>query len=252
MRAARFVIAAVLLGAGTAAAQEEGGEAALRLRPFEIGERLEYEVRFRNIRVGQATMELMDGGLIRGRPALHARIQIRGGVPFYRVNDLMESWIDEASFVSLRFREDIDEGRHERRRVFEMFPERGAFRQDSQPESPSVTDPLDEASFLYFVRTVPLEVGETYTFHRYFRPDRNPVIVKVLAREEIRVPAGTFRTIVVQPVIKTRGLFSEQGDARIWLSDDDRRMMVQMKSRSRIGSLNLYLRSHRTNDETSR
>ncbi|MGQ0766067.1 MAG: DUF3108 domain-containing protein [Gemmatimonadota bacterium] len=249
MTAARFAIAALLV-VGTAAGAQEGN-AAPGTFPFELGERLEYEVRFRNIKVGQAEMELLDGGEIRGRPTFLARIRIRGGVPFYRVNDVMESWIDRSSLVSLRFREDIDEGSHERRRVFEMFPERSTFRQDSQPEAPSVADPLDETSFLYFVRTVPLEVGETYTFPRYFRPDRNPVIVKVLAREEIKVPAGTFRTIVVQPIIKTRGLFSEQGDARVWLSDDDRRMMVQMKSKSRIGSLNLYLRSHRASGESS-
>ena len=50
---------------------------------------------------------------------------------------------------------------------------------------------------------------------------------------------------MLQPIIKTSGIFSEGGQAEIWLSDDDKRMMLQMKSRLSFGSLNLYLRSYR-------
>ena len=44
--------------------------------------------------------------------------------------------------------------------------------------------------------------------------------------ETITVPAGTFRTIVVQPVIQTRGLFSEGGRAEVYFTDDDRRLLI--------------------------
>jgi hypothetical protein len=106
-----------------------------------------------------------------------------------------------------------------------------------------VPQPLDDASFLYFVRSMPLTVGETYTLQRYFKPDRNPVTIKVLRRERVKVPAGSFDAIVIQPIIKTSGIFSENGRAEIWLTDDSSRVMVQMKSQLSFGSLNLYLRS---------
>jgi hypothetical protein len=61
----------------------------------------------------------------------------------------------------------------------------------------------------------------------------------------VKVPAGTFDAIVLQPIIKTSGIFSEGGQAEIWLTDDDKKMMLQMKSRLSFGSLNLYLRSYR-------
>ena len=73
---------------------------------------------------------------------------------------------------------------------------------------------------MYFVRTIPLEVGKTYDFNRYFRPDRNPVQIRVLRKDTIKVPAGTFQTIVIQPVIKSKGIFSEKGHAEMWLTDD--------------------------------
>jgi len=67
----------------------------------------------------------------------------------------------------------------------------------------------------------------------------------VLRRERIKVPAGTFNTIVIQPIIKAKGLFSEGGKAQVWLTDDSARVLVQMKSSLPIGSLNLYLRAYR-------
>jgi hypothetical protein len=71
------------------------------------------------------------------------------------------------------------------------------------------------------------------------------VRIRVLRKERIKVPAGTFDAIVLQPIIKTSGIFSEGGQAEIWLSDDEKRIMLQMKSRLSFGSLNLYLRTYR-------
>lgn len=213
--------------------------------PFAIGERLVYDVRFGLLKVGEGSMEVLDIVALRGRDAWHTRFRIRGGVPFYHVDDLLESWIDTTTFNSLRFVQDLDEGGKERERRYEIFPERAVFQENDKPEEASVSDPLDDGAFLFFVRTIPLVVGSTYEFNRYFRSDRNPVIVKVLGREKITVPAGTFNTIVIQPIIKSKGIFSESGQARIWLSDDSSRIMVQMKSKTRIGSLNLHLKSHR-------
>lgn len=220
--------------------------------PFDLGERLTFDLRFGKLKVGEGTMELIDTEQIRGRDAWHTRFRIRGGIPFYRVDDVLESWIDREHFHSLRFVQDLEEGGKVRERRFEIFPDRSVFREGDGPEQPSVASPLDDGSFLYFVRTIPLEVGQTYTFDRYFRPDRNPVVVKVIGRETVRVPAGTFSTIVIQPVIKSKGIFSEKGEARIWLTDDARRIMVQMKSKTKVGSLNLFLTSIRPTPPTTR
>lgn len=66
----------------------------------------------------------------------------------------------------------------------------------------------------------------------------------MLRRERVKVPAGTFDAIVVRPIIKTRGVFSENGRAEVWITDDSRRLIVQIKSHMKIGSLNLFLKSY--------
>jgi len=212
--------------------------------PFSVGERLDYEVRFGRIRVGSGSMEVRGISSVRGRPSYHAVFQYGGSIPFYKVNDVHQTWFDVETLASLRFHQDIDEGNYERTRRFEIFPERGVFRENDKPEEPTVAQPLDDAAFLYFIRTLPLNVGDTYTYSRYFKTQGNPVIIKVVRKETVKVPAGTFNTVVLQPTFQTKGIFSEGGQAEVWITDDDARIMVQMKSKLSFGSLNLFLRKH--------
>lgn len=212
--------------------------------PFGVGERMVYNARFGPLNVGEGSMEVLDFEDVRGNEAWHTRFQLKGGVGFYRADFLLESWFDVDQFHSLRFINDSEQGGRSRERHFEIFPDRQMFREDSNPELPSVPNPLDEAALLYYVRTMPLEVGKTYELQRYFRPDRNPVILRVLRREEVQVHTGRYKTIVVQPIIKTRGIFSEGGHAQLWLSDDKYRVPVQLRVRLRVGSIELKLKSY--------
>jgi hypothetical protein len=223
------------------------GNAQQAKNPFAVGERMEYEVRFGPLKVGNGHMEVVGIENIRGHDAWHTAFWVQGGTFFYKVNDVYESWIDTATFSSLRFVQQLEEGTSDKERKYDIYPDKDIYyemHKNPPREHPSAHQPLDDGSFLYFIRTIPLVVGQTYDFNRYFRPDRNPVRVRVLRKERITVPAGTFNAIVVQPVIKTTGIFSENGQALIWLSDDDRKIMLQLKSKLSFGSLNLYLKSY--------
>ncbi|MFL5561515.1 MAG: DUF3108 domain-containing protein [Gemmatimonadaceae bacterium] len=213
--------------------------------PYSAGERLAYDVKFSSIDVGDAVMEVLGLENVRGRQALHIRFSVKGGTILYKVNDRYESWIDTTNLVSLRHWQQIDEGRYERERRYEIMPEIGVYKENDKPNQPTVAEPLDDGSFFFFLRTIPLEVGKTYSFDRYFKPDRNPVTVTVVRRERIKVPAGTFDAIVLHPSIKAKGIFGEGGQAEIWLADDSSKIMLQMKSKLKIGSLNLFLKQIR-------
>jgi uncharacterized protein DUF3108 len=241
---------AFLLFAGTVGAQDSTvvgrpGPLAFRLPvPFGVGERAEYSVKYGPFSVGSGTMEVVPMDTVRGIETWHTIFRIRGGVPGFRVNDRMESWMDVRTLASLRHRQELSEGSRERERAFEIYPD-SVFVEEGKEPVPTVTLPLDDGSFLYFVRTITLEVGKEYSFDRYFRPDRNPVRIQVLRRERVKVPAGEFDAVVVRPIIQARGIFSENGRAEVWLTDDDRRLMVQMKSHLKFGTLSLYLKSYR-------
>jgi hypothetical protein len=69
------------------------------------------------------------------------------------------------------------------------------------------------------------------------------VIVEVLGRERVNVAGRRFTAIVVRPIIpKGRGIFAERADARMWLSDDDRRLMLALVSTFSFGTVTLKLK----------
>lgn len=210
--------------------------------PWATGEFLEYTLKYGVISAGSGRMQVVGRDTVRGRDTWRLKFDFSGGFMMFRVNDAFESWLDVETHNSLRFEQRISEPGYKRTRVYQMFPDRSMFKLNDEPEKESVPNPLDDAAFFYFIRTIPLDVGKSYDFHRYFDPKANPVTIRVLRKESIEVPAGKFDAIVIQPMIKTNGIFSEGGHAELWLSDDDRRMLIQMKSKLKFGSLNLYLR----------
>jgi hypothetical protein len=211
--------------------------------PFAVGEELTYRATFGGIPAGSARMRVDGIELVRGRPAYHVVFSVDGGVPLFRVHDRYESWIDVETLASLRHRQQISEGRYKRTTSYEIYPERSEYQKEGDSLRASVANPLDDGSFIYAVRTAGIRVGETRRDDRYFRPDRNPVVLTGLRQETVSVGAGTFATTVVRPTIRTSGIFSDDGQAQVWFTDDENRYPVQVKAKFAKFSLSLTLQS---------
>jgi len=202
--------------------------------PFGPGELLEYDVKLGFLgKRGQGFMAVNGLETVRGRTTYHVTMAYEGGLWPAKVKDHFQSWFDVANFVTLRSIEDTKQINRKRYKHFEFFPEGRTWERMDNGNSGEMptSEPLDQISFFYFARTLPLEVGDEYTFNRYFRESGNPVILRVLRKDTVRVPAGTFPTVVVQPIIQSSGLFGEGGEAELYFSDDPRRLLVLMKSR---------------------
>jgi hypothetical protein len=218
--------------------------ASNRVVPLRIGERFTYNASFGMLPIGHATLELGGIETVRDRPAYRATLKLSGGTLWYKIRDSTVSWFDPQTHSTLRFVQHIREGGYKADRDYQIYPERATYARQGEPEVPSVSEPLDDLSFLYYLRTIPFEIGQRYEFFRYFQPQGNPLIIRVVRRERVTVPAGTFNTIVVQPQIDATGLFSKKERAEVWISDDSARIIVQLKSHLRLGSLRLYLKEY--------
>jgi hypothetical protein len=216
--------------------------------PFAVGEQAEYDVKYGFIHAGTGSLSVVSIDTVRQRDAYRFRLTMTAGVNLrlykYTLRDTMESWVDTATFQSLRFiQNQMDHGRA-RRKHYEIFPEREAYSDGGKPEQVSVADPLDDIAFLYFVRTQPLDVGTTQEFARHFKPSNNPLILKVLGRDTIEAAGRKWSTVVVQPVIKTSTMFAD-GEAKVWISDDPSHVIVQINAKVSIGSITMKLKSYR-------
>jgi hypothetical protein len=216
--------------------------------PFGPGERIQYGVWFGALgRRGEAVSQVTGIEMVRGNHAYRLNFTLRGGVPLARVNDQQDSWLDVAGLYSHRFRQDLHQVRYRRLRTLDFLPREGIWRQleNEANTGPLATErPLDDVSFLYWSRTLPLEVGRTHEFRRYYKDEGNPVVIQVVRRETVTVPAGTFSTIVVKPLIRTSGLFSDGGEAEVYYTDDERRLIVQVKTKVSFGTLVMQLEQY--------
>jgi len=255
---------AVVAGVAPVHAQDAGGDVdrpGIRLPgevtsleppdvPFGPGEHLTYQVKLGVFDVGEGWLRVLARDTVRGRQTYPVELGLDASTMFgtIKVRDLFQSWIDVHTLASLRFHKDQHEVSYKSQKQFDIFPERREWsRTDAEKDGQTLSDqPLDEVAFMYFIRTLDLEVGQEYSFNNYFKEDGNPVVLRVLRRETKEVPAGTFETIVVQPIIQTDGLFSEGGKAEIYLSDDAERHIVYLRSEIPVvGSITLHLREIR-------
>jgi hypothetical protein len=213
--------------------------------PFAAGERFEYVAKFGILTVGSAAIEVAPPETLRGDSVYRFRFSFSAKVPFYSIESTLDSWTRVRDFESLRFRRDNLEKGRRFLLSWEILGDSGYYRQvdpEPKPSAPTASDPLDDAAFLFFVRTVPLELGKTYSYDRYFRPDRNPIQIRVLKRETMELPDGSkVPCLVLNPVIGESGLFAKRADARLWITDDARRIPVQIRSRYSFGTVTLKL-----------
>jgi len=214
--------------------------------PFPVGERLTFSAKYGIFSVGSATMEVMGIDTVHSVETVHIRFRISGGALWYHLDQTIESWVGRYDFRSRRFSSVQDERDKHRERRYEIFPDSGFYREQGRDTTfATVLEPLDDASFLYWIRTVPLEVGKKYEYARYFRPDRNPVIIEVLGRERVGVAGKKWRALVVRPKIpQGRGIFAEKSETRIWLSDDAQRLVLAIQSNFSFGQVTLKLKDY--------
>ncbi|UCD23090.1 MAG: DUF3108 domain-containing protein [Gemmatimonadota bacterium] len=232
-----------LLIVSPARTQTAGPDSSHWAGPF-VNETLVYEAKFGFITLGSGMMHTAGVDTIRGTPTLHTIFVLKGGGFIYRLHYRMDSWIGLDDFASRRFEQDSYEGGNEYHRIYDIFPDSGFYVQEGVDSiMPAAEDPLDDYAFFYFARTLDLVPGDTLEFNNYFRPDRNPVVLEVLKKDTLDLPAGRFPTVVTHPVIQGRGILAEGKEARMWITDDERRLMVQLKVKFSFATITLRLKS---------
>ncbi len=216
-----------------------------RAAAFPIPERLEFELSYAGLTAGHAIQEVKQEGadihiVSTARSADWLRF-------FFPVNDRIESFLTAGSHpphigVPRLYQERKHEGRTITNREARFDRQRlevTTINHRNNGETQHVITNLtyDTLSSFYYFRTIPLQVGMSYFIDIYDCKRLWNTEVKVLRKEELVTPLGRFKTVVIHPLLKSEGIFARTGDIYIWLTDDDRRIPVQMKSKVVVGSI---------------
>lgn len=222
-RNALRAIAGLVLPAATATAQT--------LLPFGAGERLTYHVRVDKMRAsGRGTMWIEGPKEFRGASTLLLRSTVEVGIGPIKAIDQTDSWLDPSRMTALKF-----EQRHRylfsrRTSKIEIYPEEMRWQNAGGGTGTSLSDtPLDELSFIYYIRTLALDSDSSFALDRHFDASRNPVGITIAGRDIVRIPRGEFPVVVVELRVKDPR-FTGEGLIRLYLSDDADRVPVRIES----------------------
>ena len=214
---------------------------------FGVGEKLSFDINYGFINAGTATMEVLRLIEWEQRPCYQIVTRANSNSffsTFYKVDDRVESIVDAAGLFSWRFEKDLREGSYRSNRLctFDQHKHLAFYNDDTLEVAPFVQDVL---SVLYYVRTQDLEVGQLLLLENFTDGKDYPLEVRILKRETVTVDAGTFDCIVVEPLLRSVGVFKHEGRLKVWLTDDYLKMPVIMKSKVLVGSISAELTAYR-------
>lgn len=214
---------------------------------FQPVEYLRFSVDYGFVNAGWAEMEVVSIVEYKGRLAYN--LQTRAGTNktfsvIFPVEDRVVSLLDVEEFYSLRHEKHLSEGNYHADRWFTFDQtENRAISKNYNIETYARV--MDVLSAFYFARTLEMAPGDTFYLPNHTDGKNYPLRVAVHRREEVTVEAGTFKTIVVEPILKAPGIFEHKGNVYVWLTDDDKKMPVLMRTKIIIGSIDASLQEYR-------
>jgi hypothetical protein len=200
--------------------------------PFAIGERFTYSVKVEKMGArGTGEMWVSGPEVVRGTETFVLHMNSKAGLGPFRGGEESTSWIDPQRMAVLRFAK-IERGIFSTHRdEIEVYPTQRRWAAQNGTSGETLTDsPLDELSFIYFIRTLPLLDDSAYVVERHYDKARNPTSVRVVGREQLETKAGVFSTLKVE--MRVRDPLHYKGDGVILFNftDDARRIPVRIES----------------------
>lgn len=224
---------------------------------FDIPEKLHYDLTWAGIKAGESILEAKDNGtdiqfISKASSAKWVSI-------FYKVEDTVVSTLKKQTaedralktdkvfmWTPQSYRIKLREGRYRRDKeiVFDHAAKKAKYTNYLNDETASYDInnlTLDPLSCLYYVRRLPLKVGRSVFIEVFDSKKLYKVEIQVLNKETVETPAGTFKTILIKPIIKSEGIFYRKGDILIWLTDDEKKTPVLLKTKVQFGSVKAVL-----------
>ncbi|MBI5206702.1 MAG: DUF3108 domain-containing protein [Candidatus Firestonebacteria bacterium] len=160
---------------------------------------------------------------------------------FYPVKDQIISLVDKETFFPYKYDKDLNEGNYREKDIiiFDHINETALSDNKNHKIPKGVHDPF---SAIYFFRSLTLEVGKDVYFNMFDGSKVIKLVIKILKKEKISVPAGVFNTIKIEPVVSgTKGLFKHKGNLYVWVTDDEKKIPVLIESGVLIGAVSVKL-----------
>ena len=223
--------------------------------PWMKGERLTFSLGWGFITAGTATLEVkpIAGGKTEFLTHATGNKTINR---IYPVNDTVYTRVRNKGLMTEVFRKRLHEGTFHNTSVIRfdrkgekawlsdtVFTDMKARKVKRSADTAVAIQGMEHSimSAFYYVRTMPLTVGDTSRFSAVSGKKRYDLKVLVHGKETVESVLGKVPCIKVEPVLDGDGIFVSKGRIFIWLTDDDRRIPVLMECEIALGSVKAKL-----------
>ena len=219
------------------------------LQRFQIGERLTYVLSWGKISAGTAVLEVVGKETLGGRQVLQLLHSARTNdfvSFFYPVNNRVESFIDEEALPArLLFKRREGKRKNDIEVLFDQAAHLAIATTDGVRETIAVPAGVqDTLSCLYAFRSLPLSaVGQSVRIDVYHDKKTYQLERRVEGFERMQTTLGEVDTIRILAIMPFRGLFLNEGNIRVWFTNDTARIPVLMRAKVIIGSISATLTS---------
>lgn len=215
---------------------------------FGPGEKLTYQVKALSIVAGFATLEVGGYVTVGKRPCTPLIARARAAFPFnniYPVDDLQTSYFDSVDFLTWKFENNVHEGGYKARNLetYDQIRHMLVRRHNDEASFTMNVAPFtqDIISCFYYFRLLPIKEGVKFAIPTSSGGKNYKLIIQVLGKEKITVPAGTFECYRIKPFVKHDTVFRNKEDIDLWVTADQRHIPVLIKSGIVIGSIEVTL-----------
>jgi hypothetical protein len=230
----------------TLAGIPEPGLAEERLMPFSAGERLTFELKWGLIPAGEAVLEVLPIETMNGVPVYHFVLTASSNAfldMFYKVRDRIDSYTDIHMTHSLLYKKKQNEGNTHRDIVVHFDWEKGEanYTNYDRPKPPVqlLAGSFDPLAIFYRARLLDMKINAS--LEHPVSDGRKSVMgqARITKREVLSINGKTYDTYLIEPDLKDiGGVFQKSRDGKIevWVTADERRIPVKIKSKVVVGS----------------
>ncbi|NLG16866.1 MAG: DUF3108 domain-containing protein [Fibrobacter sp.] len=164
---------------------------------------------------------------------------------FYRMRDYVMSTIDADGIYPLFFEQHLREGKKYKADGYILYDHETGKTYVQEKKFRSLETPQfihDYISILYYIRTMQIAPGDTFSLNLFIHSKVHPIFFKCKERMEIKVDAGTFKCILLEPKLAGEGrAFNKKDKLEVWMTDDEYKIPVLIKSKIKFGTINAKL-----------
>lgn len=229
-------------------AQDTGQADHSQSHALQAGESYRYMISWLGIPVGSATMEITDSSPIEHQPTLRL-VTTAVSNPFlskfFPVKNRVESFVDAHSFLPFEMVFQRREGkRHDDIEItFNRREGKASVTKNGQTSSNTISaDIHDVLSCLYFLRRqTSLDPGTSYFIDIFHDKKQYKVEARIEKLQSIKGPWGTVPALRVLVIMPFQGIFLNEGNIQVWLTNDQEHTPLMMKAKVTIGSVKAVL-----------